>query len=186
MIVKRQTAIALLNTHIQNPRMIAHCLASEAVMRRLAKHFGEDEEDWGLCGLLHDIDVELTEADPHIHGTKARELLAPLGLSEEATEAIEYHNEISAPFPRSKRMHHALAAGETITGLIFATAFVYPDKKISSVKPSSVVKRMKEKLFAASVKRENIMECELIGISLPDFTAMSVEALKEIETELGF
>ncbi len=166
--------------------MIAHCLASEAVMRRLAKHFGEDEEDWGLCGLLHDIDVELTDADPFTHGTKARELLSQLGLSEEATEAIEYHNEISSPYPRSKRIHHALAAGETITGLVFATAFVYPDKKISSVKPASVVKRMKEKLFAASVKRENILECELIGISLPDFATLSVEALKEIENELGF
>jgi uncharacterized protein len=183
---KRERAIDLLHTHLRNQRMIAHCLASEAVMRKLAKHLGEDEEDWGLCGMLHDIDVELTNAEPAIHGTKSRELLFSAGLSEDALEAIERHNEMSSTVPRNKRIHHALAAGETITGLIFATAMVYPDKKISSVKPKSVIKRMKEKLFAASVKRENIMECEQIGLSLQDFVTLSVEALAEIETELGF
>lgn len=166
--------------------MIAHCLASEAVMRRLAAHFGEDEDLWGLCGLLHDIDVELTSADPAIHGTKASELLAPLELPAEVTEAIAMHNEYSAPATRSKLIHHALAAGETITGLIFATAMVYPDKKISSVKPKSVVKRMKEKLFAASVKRESILECERIGLSVHDFSSLAIEAMSPIEGELGF
>jgi len=183
---KRQNALELLKTYIKNPRMIAHCLASEAVMRRLADHYGEDRDMWGLCGLLHDIDVELTNADPSIHGTKASELLKSLELPAEVTEAIAMHNEHSAPAARNKLIHHALAAGETITGLIFATAMVYPDKKISSIKPKSVVKRMKEKLFAASVKRETIMECELIGLSVHDFAVLAIEALAPIEEELGF
>jgi len=183
---KRKEALDLLNEHVKNTRMIAHSLASEAVMRKLALHLKENEEEWGLCGLLHDIDVEITNANPLTHGKEARKLIASLELNSEIIEAIEKHNEMSSSEPRSKIIDHALAAGETITGLIFATAMVYPDKKISSVKPKSVVKRMKEKSFAASVKRENILECEIIGISINDFATMSLEALSEIETDLGF
>ena len=87
---------------------------------------------------------------------------------------------------RSEKFHHALAACETITGLIFATALVYPDKKLSSVKAKSITKRMKEKIFAASVKRENIMECEKIGIPLDEFAEISLKAMQEISGELGF
>jgi putative nucleotidyltransferase with HDIG domain len=183
---KRKEALDLLNKYVKNSRMIAHCLASEVVMKKLAFHFGESEEEWGLCGLLHDIDVEVTDANPLTHGKKARELISSLKLNSEIIEAIERHNEMSSAEPRSRKIDYALAAGETITGLIFATAMVYPDKKISSVKPKSIVKRMKEKNFAASVKRENIMECEIIGISINNFATMSLEVLSEIETELGF
>ena len=183
---KRAAALVLLEQNIRNPKMIAHCLASEAVMQRIAIHFGQDPETWGLCGLLHDIDVEVTNADPQTHGTLAGKILEPLSLPAEVIEAIEMHNEMSSSEPRSAILHHALAAGETITGLIFATAMVYPDKKISSVKAKSVVKRMKEKMFAASVKRENITECELIGIPIGDFAQMALEALIPIEKELGF
>lgn len=182
----RDKAIELLHKQIQNKKMIAHCRATEVVMQALARHFNEDELLWGLCGLLHDIDVEITEADPLIHGTKARTLLSSLGLPEYVLEAIELHNEISAKKSRTERIHHALAAAETITGLIFATALVYPDKRISSVKPKSVIKRMKEKHFAASVKRENILECEKIGLSLNEFVNLSLNAMIPIEQELGF
>jgi len=82
-------------------------------------------------------------------------------------------------------LQHALAAGETITGLISATTMVYPDKKISSVKPKSVVKRMKEKNFAASVNRENIMECEKIGFTIDEFAELCVNTMQEHAEELG-
>lgn len=182
----RDRAVELLHKYIQNPKMIAHSRASEEVMRALAKHYHEDELMWGVCGLLHDIDVELTDALPEVHGTQARQLLEPLQLPEYVLEAIELHNEVSASKPRTERIHHALAAAETITGLIFATALVYPDKKISSVKPKSVIKRMKEKHFAASVKRENILECEKIGLTLEQFVQIALEAMSAIEQELGF
>ncbi len=81
--------------------------------------------------------------------------------------------------------HHALAAGETITGMIVATALVYPDKKLSSVKAKSVTKRMKEKLFAASVNRDTIMECERLGLSLDEFAEICLQAMKEISVRLG-
>lgn len=182
----RQHYLDLLAKHVTNPRMIAHCVASEAILRALARHFGEDENVWGIAGLLHDIDVEITAAEPHRHALLAAEMLASEELPAEAIDAIRMHNEMATNEPRTTRFQHALAAGETIAGLIFATTMVYPDKKLESVKPKSVAKRMKEKMFAASVNRETIMECEKIGIPIAQFAEISVEALKPIAAELGF
>lgn len=182
----REYYIDLLHKHIKNPKMIAHCLASEAVLRALAKRFGEDEDMWGIAGLLHDIDVEWTEADSKRHALEGAEMLKGEGLPDEAVDAIMMHNEMATGRDRATLFQHALAAGETITGLVFATALVYPDKKIGSVKPKSIVKRMKEKAFAASVNRDTIMECEKIGIPISEFAVLSLDALKPIAEELGF
>jgi len=182
----REYYVGLLNQHVKNPKMIAHSLASEAVLKALAKRFGENEEVWGIAGLLHDIDVEITEADPKRHALVGADMLKTEDLPDDAIDAIRMHNEMATGMNRSNRFQYALAAGETITGLIFATALVYPDKKIASVKPKSVVKRMKEKAFAASVNRETIMECEKIGIPIDQFAELSIEALKPIAEELGF
>ncbi|MBI5622218.1 MAG: HDIG domain-containing protein [Elusimicrobia bacterium] len=165
--------------------MLKHCLASEAVLRAMARKLGEDEARWGLAGLLHDVDVELTAGDPATHGSKAPELLRPAGVPEDVIEAIRMHNELSSGAKRTERLHHALAAGETVTGLVTATTLVYPDKKLTSVNPNSVVKRMKEKLFAASVNRDAIRECEAVGIPLPDFAVLAVEAMRGISADLG-
>jgi putative nucleotidyltransferase with HDIG domain len=181
----REEAMALLGKHIRNERMIAHSLASEAVMRALARRLGRDEEKWALAGLLHDVDVEICNADLEVHGLEAERILAEKGLDADIVDAIRMHNEKAAGQMRSTEFHHALAAGETITGLIIATAMVYPDKKIASVKAKSVVKRMKEKAFAASVNRENIRECEKIGIPLEEFVELSLKAMGEISDRLG-
>jgi uncharacterized protein len=95
------------------------------------------------------------------------------------------HNEISSKEKRKTVFQHALAAGETITGLIIATTLVYPDKKIKSVKAKSIIKRMKEKAFAASVNREIIRECEDINIPLPEFAQIALSAMQEINETLG-
>lgn len=182
----REYYLELLNKNIKNQKMIAHCLASEAVLRALAKRFNEDEDAWGIAGLLHDIDVEFTEGDSMRHGPEGADLLKTEGLPDDVIDAILMHNEMATGKQRETLFQHALAAGETITGLIFATAMVYPDKKISSVKPKSIIKRMKEKAFAASVNRETILECEKIGIPIGEFAELSLEALKPIEEELGF
>jgi uncharacterized protein len=181
----RDYYISLLNKHISNPKMIAHSLASEAVLRTLARKLGEDEDIWGFAGLLHDIDVEITNGDSKKHALVGAEMLTN-ELPPEAIDAIKMHNEHATGLPRTTKFQHALAAGETITGLIFATALVYPDKKIESVKVKSVTKRMKEKLFAASVNRETILECEKIGIPIDEFVDISLAALRPIATELGF
>lgn len=182
----KESALKLLEKHVKNPRMIAHCIASELIMRKLAQHFGENEEEWGLAGLLHDIDVEITEGNPKTHGQQCIPILREAGIPENVIEAISLHNEASAPVPRTTIFHYALSAGETLSGMIFATALVYPDKKISSVKVKSVTKRMKDKRFAASVKRENILECEKIGLQLDEFVGLCLAALIEKENDLLF
>jgi putative nucleotidyltransferase with HDIG domain len=182
----RDKALELLKNHVKNENMIKHCLASEAVMKALARELGEDEARWSLAGLLHDIDVEITNADLAVHTKEAASLLKENGLDDDLIEAIRLHNEEANPGEkRSTRLQHALAAGETVTGLIIATALVYPDKKLASVQAKSVVKRMKEKAFARSVNRDIIMECEKIGIELPRFVEISLGAMNGIAADLG-
>jgi uncharacterized protein len=185
MLITREQAIELLQKNVKNDRMIAHCLASEAVLRALARRLGRNEDKWGLAGLLHDVDVEATNADPYTHGPTGAKWLAEMGIDEDVADAIRMHNEVATGMPRSTEFQYALSAGETITGLITATTYVYPDRKVASVKPKSVVKRMKEKAFAASVKRENIMECERIGLSIDEFAAISIAAMAGIADQIG-
>ncbi len=182
--ITREEAVELLNENIKSENMLKHCYASEAVMRALAVKLGRNEDEWGIAGLLHDIDVEITNADPYTHGPFAEKILKGK-VTDEALDAIMMHNEIATGRERSTLFQHALAAGETITGLIMATTYVYPDKKIEAVKTKSVTKRMKEKAFAASVRRECIMECEKIGIPLDEFAGISLEAMKGISGMLG-
>ncbi len=183
--LNRDEALDLLRKYVKNEKMIIHSISSEAVLRGLARRLGKDEEKWGLTGLLHDIDVEITDADPKTHALKAGELLAEYELDEDMLDAIRMHNEMATGLERTTEFQHALAAGETITGLIYATTLVYPDQKIESIKYKSVAKRMKSPAFAASVKRENIMECEKIGIPLPEFIQISVDAMREVHEEIG-
>jgi uncharacterized protein len=182
--IKREDAVRLLDENIQSVNMKNHCYASEAVMRALARRLGRDEEAWGMAGLLHDIDAEITHADPYTHGPYAAKIIEGK-VSAEVLDAIMMHNEIASGKDRYTEFQHALAAGETITGLITATSLVYPDKKVMSVKVKSITKRMKEKAFAASVRREVIMECEKIGLTLDEFTEISLTAMQEIGDQIG-
>jgi len=181
----RADALTLLKQYVKNERMLNHCYASEAVMRALARRLGNDEEKWAITGLLHDLDIELVDADLSRHGRETERILKENGVDAEVIDAIVMHNETVAGRKRETLFQHALAAGETITGLIVATTLVYPDKKLASVKPKSVVKRMKEKAFAASVNRDNIMECEAIGIPLNEFAEICINAMNEINDQLG-
>ncbi len=181
----RNQALEVLNKYVKQENMLKHSLASEVVMRALAIRLNEDADKWALAGLLHDVDVEITNADMHTHGQKAIEILKPLGVEDDVIDAISMHNECSAKTLRTTVFQHALAAGETITGLITATTLVYPEKKLSVVKPKSVVKRMKEKNFAASVNRETILECEKIGIPIDVFAQIALEAMNTISDELS-
>lgn len=185
MLPTREKAIELLNKNISNENMRKHCIASEAVMRKVAAHLGRDIDKWGIAGLLHDLDVEIVDNDPQRHGLKTAEMLMEMGLDEDVVDAIKMHNEEATGKARSTEFQHALAASETITGLVTATALVYPDKRVASVKPKSVVKRMKEKNFAASVKRDHIRECEEIGIPLREFVELALDGMSSVSDELG-
>ncbi|BCL61269.1 phosphohydrolase [Desulfomarina profundi] len=183
--ISREEALALIQSKIKNRNMINHCLASEAVLQAMAERLGEDREKWGLAGLLHDLDTE-SQPDLLTHTTETVEILKKKGVDEEIVEAIRLHNLEAHPGEeRTTVFQHALAAGETITGLVVATALVYPDKKLASVKPKSVKKRIKEKAFARGANREIIAECEKAGIPLPEFCELSLKALQQIAGELG-
>jgi len=183
--MSRKEALELLHKYIKNENLRKHCLASEAVLRAAAKKLGKDEQSWALAGLLHDLDVELVNADPKVHGLETARILNEKGIDPIIIEAIKLHNEEATGLPRTTTFHHALSAGETITGLITATTLVYPDKKLASVKAKSIRKRMKEKNFAASVDRDKIRECETAGIPLDEFIDLSLEAMLGISNELG-
>ena len=183
--IKRDEALALVRGTLQNPNLVNHCLASEAVMRALAPRFGADPEEWGLAGLLHDLDAE-TQPDLATHTQETAETLLSKGVAPQIVDAIRMHNETAQTGRRRQEtFHHALAAGETITGLIVATALVYPDKKLASVKVKSVRKRFKERQFAAGASREIIAECETIGIPLDEFCEICLQAMQGIAGDLG-
>lgn len=182
--IGRKEALQLLDEYISNPNMIKHCLATEAVMRTLARNLGENEDKWGLAGLLHDLDVE-SQPDLGTHTRETVKVLSAKGIDPEIIDAIRMHNEKAHGEKRQTRFHHALAAGETVTGLVTATALVYPDKKLRSVKPKSVRKRFKEKAFAKGADRDIIRECELLGLEVNEFCNLALTAMQEIADELG-
>jgi len=186
MVLQRDAAWELLKQHVKSENMHKHCLASEAVMREVARYLGRDEDLWGITGLVHDMDAEITGENPRQHGPTTIKILQENGMDEpEAFNAILRHNDMATDQQRQTEFDHALAASETITGMITATTLVYPDKKLASVKPKSVPKRMKQNGFAVSVRRENIMECEKIGIPLSQFVLLSLDGMKKISDDLG-
>ena len=159
-------------------------LATEAVMRALARHLGEDEEEWGLTGLLHDIDMELTGGDMSTHSKLGADLARELGAGEPMAHAILSHNETHGVKPET-RLDKALLCADPLTGLITAAALVRPDKKLAGLEASSVGKKFKEKGFAAAVNREQIAGCSEIGIGLDQLIEMGLDSMKGIAPALG-
>jgi putative nucleotidyltransferase with HDIG domain len=182
--MNRQEALESIKENVENENLIKHMLATEAIMRALAKRMGGDEEEWGLAGLLHDIDVELTEGDMTAHSKLGADLARDMGASKAIASAILCHNGTHGVAPETP-MEKALFCADPLTGLITAAVLVRPDKKIESLEPSSVRKRFKEKSFAAGASREQIARCADIGLELDEFIAIGVEAMKGIAPQMG-
>ncbi len=182
--MEREQALSLLKEYIGDSSLLLHCLETEAVMKRLARHFGEDEELWGVVGLLHDIDYEKTKDNPGDHGRIAVEEILKDKLPDDALHAIIAHNSEYTRVEPSSTLDIALRCGETITGLIRANALVRPTG-LKGMKPKSLKKKMKDKSFAANVSRERIMECENIGLSFAEFAQMAIEAMMDMEEKVG-
>ena len=181
----RDEALALLFEHVKADNLRKHCLASEAILRALAQRLGEDEALWGIVGLVHDLDFETTATTPAEHTNATVAILREKGLADATLQAIREHNAEALGIPRESRLGIALSCGETITGLIVATALVMPDKKLASVQAKSVLKRMRKKDFARNVSREVITECERLGIPLEEFVQLSLTAMQAVATDLG-
>jgi putative nucleotidyltransferase with HDIG domain len=180
--LNRDEALQLIKSRVTNDRLVKHMLAVEAVMRALANKLGEDEERWGLAGLLHDVDYDETARDPERHGKVGAEYLRGIGVEEEIARAVESH---AGHLPRRSRMDQALFATDPLTGLVVAAALMHPSKRLEGVTPEFVMKRFKEKRFAAGADRDQIRSCEELGLELEDFVATGLEAMQGVSDRLG-
>jgi len=180
----REDAWKLLTEHTKNPNLIKHALAVEAAMRAYARRFGEDEELWGITGLIHDFDYE-EHPTAEEHPLVGAKILEELGWPSEIIEAVKGHAEY-LNVPRETLMAKALFAVDELTGLIVACTLVRPDKSIHSLKVKSVRKKWKDKSFARGVSREDIERgAAELGVDLNEHIAIVIEAMQSIAEELG-
>ncbi len=180
----RDELVAEVKRRIPTKNLFKHILAVEAVMRRLARYFGEDEERWGAAGLLHDIDYEGTKDDPARHSLLSGQVAAELGFDQEIVDAVKAHNEYHG-FPRTTDMAKALYSADPLTGLIVASALVHPSKKLAAIDADFVINRMGEKSFARGANRETIRSCSDLGLDLKEFISFGLEAMQGISGQLG-
>ena len=180
--IDRNEVLDSIKVNVQDKNMVKHMLATEAIMRALAKKLGEDEEEWGLTGLLHDIDVELVEGDMDSHSKLGADIARELGANEEMAHAILCHNEAHG-IPRETKLDKALFCADPLSGFVTAAALVRPDK-LSGLTAKSVMKRFREKRFAAGVNREQLLSCQEVGLEFEEFITLGIEAMKGIASEL--
>ncbi len=181
----RDEVLAIVHEFVKSPSLRRHMYAVEAAMRFYARKFGEDEEKWGLTGLLHDFDWEI---HPNLdeHPIKGAPILRARGVPEEIVHAILTHAPERTGLQPQTRMEKALRACDEITGLITAVALVRPSKSLYDLKVKSVKKKWKDKAFAAGVHRGEIEEAVAdFGVDLWEHVANVIEAMRSIAPELG-
>jgi putative nucleotidyltransferase with HDIG domain len=177
-------ALALLRTHIKAENLVAHMRAVEAAMRAYARKFGQDEEKWGLAGLLHDIDYETCPL-PAEHSVRGAEWLAAAGLPDDVVYAVKAHG-AHPEFAREGLMTKTLCAVDALAGFVAAVALVRPSKKIADVEPKSVTKKMKDKAFAAACNRDEMKEtAAALGVDFHEHVAIVLDAMKSVADEIG-
>jgi len=188
--ISRDEAWKLVQQHNTEQNEFNHYLESEAVMRGLAKKLGRDEEYWGMLGLLHDLDWHMTKDNDIDHITKSPDMLREAGFGEDFVDIIISHGfgttcgggELEQK-KRSRDIEHALAAAETVTGLIHAYALM-KGGKVADVEAKSVKKKFKDKKFAAKVRRDFIEEAEKLDMTLDEFFAIAIDAIRGIADQV--
>ena len=185
--MNRDDAWLLVNEFTENQNLVRHMLAVEAAMRAYARKYGEDEELWGIVGLIHDFDYEqnpdLTVEGHPVTGAK---ILREKGWPEEIVRAVLSHASEYTGVPRETVMEEALYAVDDLTGLLVAVALVRPSKSIRDVKLKSVRKKWKDRAFAAAVNREEIEQATAdLEVDLNEHIQIVLDAMKEIAPELG-
>ncbi len=182
--INREDVLSLIKQYVKNENSIKHMLSVEAVMHDLARKFNQDEEIWGISGLVHDIDMEIVDYhdEPEKHGAKGAEILKKQGFNFEITEAVKAHN-IKAKKPETL-IEKSIFCTDPLTGLIVASTLVLPSKKLSDLSAESVLKRFKEKGFAKGANRETIAKCSEINLSLEEFIEIGLNSMKKISDEL--
>ncbi|MFB3895413.1 MAG: HDIG domain-containing metalloprotein [bacterium] len=178
--MNREEGWELVCTNVQNKNLRKHMLATEAVLKSLAARLNEPVELWSFTGLVHDLDVEKTDAEQHTLVTA--QMLEEKGVAPEIVHAIKAHNQKA---PVETKLDRALFATDSLTGLIVACALIHPDKKLKSINAQFVINRFGEKRFAAGARREDIQTCTELGLTLEQFTELALTAMQEIDQELG-
>ncbi|MBC7287411.1 MAG: HDIG domain-containing protein [Armatimonadetes bacterium] len=180
----RDQALEILHEFASTDRLIKHALAVEAAMRAYARKYGEDEDYWGVVGLLHDFDWEIHPTVPD-HPLKGAEILRQRGVDEKLVCDILSHAD-GTGVPRDTLLRKTLFAVDELTGLIIATALVRPSRSLADLKAKSVINKLKDKSFAAGVSREDIRAgAEELGVDLSEHIQFVIDALKPIGPELG-
>jgi putative nucleotidyltransferase with HDIG domain len=182
--MKREEALAIIHEFIKNENLVRHMLAVEAAMRFYAVKYGEDEELWGVVGLLHDFDWEI-HPDLDRHPQAGAAILRQRGVPEEIIRAVLSHADHTG-VPRESRMEKALFACDELTGLITAVALVRPSRSLADLTASSVKKKWKDKAFAAGAKREEIERgANELGVELWEHVENVIRAMQPVAAELG-
>jgi putative nucleotidyltransferase with HDIG domain len=180
----REEAWKLFLTHNSTPGLIAHALSVEAVMRHYARLYGEDEEKWGIIGLVHDIDYEKY---PDQHCRKSPDILGEAGFPPEYIHAVVSHGwGICSEVEPTERMEKVLYAIDELTGLVKASALMRPSKSILDMEASSVKKKWKDLKFAAGVNRSVIEKgAAMMGVEIPDLIAQTILGMRPVAKEIG-
>lgn len=180
----RDEALALLKKWVLDEKLLIHAYCVEGVMRYLARHYGENEETWGVIGLVHDIDYERF---PREHCGHVREILAPAGWPEWSIRAIISHGwGICTDIEPQSQLEKCLFAFDELTGLVYATALVRPSRSVSDMEPKSVRKKWKVRSFAAGADRDIIQKgADMLGLSLDDLFTHCIMGMREVEDRLG-
>ncbi len=182
--LSRDEAISLVKENISKRNIVFHMIAVEAIMKELARHLGENEDFWGLTGLLHDIDYEKIGSDWEKHGVVAAKILKD-SVTEEVIRAVKTHNFERTGITPESRMEKALICCDAISGLLVACALVMPSKKLAEVKVKTVKKKFKDKDFARGADRERILFCEKIGVPKEEFLEIALRGLKRYAEQVG-
>ncbi|HYZ11406.1 MAG TPA: HDIG domain-containing protein [Actinomycetota bacterium] len=178
----RDEAIAFVREKAEKETTVRHLISVEGVMRRLARHFGENEEVWGMTGLFHDLDQDQTHDDADRHAYQAAEWLREAGVAEPIVNGVLAHAHEQY---RTDRMSRAVVHADAVAGLLVAAALVRPEKA-NGMKVSSVKKKVKDKAFAPGVNREEVTSVEDgIGVSLDEFLGLGIEGLQSVAPEIG-
>ena len=188
----RQEALQTLQVYTKAPNLLRHHYAVEAAMRAICKVYNArtkayvNEEEWGLTGLLHDADYELTRNTPEKHTLFLEEKIGKV-LSKEVMYAIKAHNYKYTKIPPQSPMDWALYTCDELTGFIIASALVQKDKKLTSVTVDFVLKKMLDQSFAKSVDRAQILACEeKLGFPIREYVGIVLGAMLAIAPDLGF
>jgi len=180
----REQALSLLHEWVQNPNLRKHCYAVEAAMRAYARRYGEDEERWGLAGLIHDFDWE-RHPSAELHPMQGVAVLRGAGWPEDVCRAVLGHATYSG-VPRDTQMARALFACDELSGFVTAASLVRPSKSVLDLEASSVIKRMKDKAFARAVSRDDLRAgAEVLGLPLADHITNVISFMRERADDLG-